>query len=94
MRLGSVARAARTSRKVVQLGHGSVAITLDLYGHPYPDEMDRWADRLGEIAERMWLERASPTITVMTVGPLASAQAADQGFCGYAARDSNSEPAD
>ena len=24
--------------------------TLDLYGHLYPDEMDIWADRLGEIA--------------------------------------------
>ena len=50
--------AAGTPPKVVQriLGHGSVAITLDLYGHLYPDEMDRWADRLGEIAERMWPE--------------------------------------
>lgn len=47
--------AAGTPPKVVQriLGHGSVAITLDLYGHLYPDEMDRWAVRLGEIAERM-----------------------------------------
>jgi integrase len=47
--------AAGTPPKVVQriLGHSSVAITLDLYGHLYPDEMDRWADRLGEIAERM-----------------------------------------
>ena len=25
--------------------------------HLYPDEMDRWADRLGEIVERMWPER-------------------------------------
>jgi len=50
--------AAGTPPKVVQriLGHGSIAITLDLYGHLYPDEMDRWADRLGEIAERMWPE--------------------------------------
>jgi len=51
--------AAGTPPKVVQriLGHGSIAITLDLYGHLYPDEMDRWADRLGEIAEQMWPER-------------------------------------
>lgn len=50
--------AAGTPPKVVQriLGDGSIAITLDLYGHLYPDEMDRWADRLGEIAEQMWPE--------------------------------------
>lgn len=50
---------AGTPPKVVQriLGHGSIEITLDLYGHLYPDEMDQWADRLGEIAERMWPER-------------------------------------
>jgi integrase len=49
--------AAGTPPKVVQriLGHGSIAITLDLYGHLYPDEMDRWASRLGEIvSETMW----------------------------------------
>ena len=36
---------------------GSIAITLDLYGQLYPDEMDRWADQLGEIAQQMWPER-------------------------------------
>ena len=51
--------AAGTPPKVVQRirGHGSIAITLDLYPHLYPDEMDRWVDRLGEIAEQMWPER-------------------------------------
>jgi len=44
--------AAGTPPKVVQriLGHASIAITLDLYGHLYPDEMDTWATRLGDIA--------------------------------------------
>jgi hypothetical protein len=42
------------------LGHGSIAITLDLYGHLYPDEMDRWADRLGEIAEQMRPKNGQP----------------------------------
>jgi hypothetical protein len=32
------------------LGHASITMTLDLYGHLYPDEMDRWAERLGERA--------------------------------------------
>lgn len=40
--------AAGTPPKVVQrsLGHASVAFTLDVYGHLYPDEMDTWAARL------------------------------------------------
>ncbi|WP_298326995.1 site-specific integrase [Haloactinopolyspora sp.] len=43
---------AGTPPKVVQriLGHASITVTLDLYGHLYPDEMDTWADRLGDIA--------------------------------------------
>jgi hypothetical protein len=32
------------------LGHASITMTLDLYGHLYPDEMDRWAARLGQRA--------------------------------------------
>lgn len=45
---------AGTPPKVVQriLGHASITVTLDLYGHLYPDEMDTWADRLGDIAGR------------------------------------------
>lgn len=32
------------------MGHASIARTLDLYGHLYPGEMDRYADRLDEAA--------------------------------------------
>ncbi len=32
-------------------GHASITTTLDLYGHLYPGEMDRYADRLGSAAE-------------------------------------------
>jgi integrase len=28
------------------MGHASVTTTLDLYGHLYPGDMDRYADRL------------------------------------------------
>ena len=28
------------------MGHASITTTLDLYGHLYPGEMDRYADRL------------------------------------------------
>jgi len=46
---------ACTPPKVVQriLGHASVVMTMDLYGHLYPDEMDTWAARLNEIADRL-----------------------------------------
>jgi integrase len=33
------------------MGHASITTTLDLYGHLYPGEMDRYADRLGDAAE-------------------------------------------
>jgi hypothetical protein len=33
------------------VGHASITTTLDLYGHLYPGEMDRYADRLGDAAE-------------------------------------------
>jgi hypothetical protein len=32
------------------MGHASITTTLDLYGHLYPGEMDRYADRLNEAA--------------------------------------------
>ncbi len=32
------------------IGHASITTTLDLYGHLYPGEMDRYADRLDEAA--------------------------------------------
>ena len=32
------------------MGHASITTTLDLSGHLYPGEMDRYADRLNEAA--------------------------------------------
>ena len=32
------------------MGHASITTILDLYGHLYPGEMDRYADRLDEAA--------------------------------------------
>lgn len=51
--------AAGTPPKVVQriLGHASIAVTLDLYGHLYPDEMDTWAAHLDGVARgEVWAE--------------------------------------
>jgi integrase len=33
------------------MGHASITTTLDLHGHLYPGDMDRYADRLGDAAE-------------------------------------------
>ena len=33
------------------MGHASIITTLDLYGHLYPDDMNRYADRLDSAAE-------------------------------------------
>jgi hypothetical protein len=32
------------------MGHASITTTLDLYGHLYPGEMDRYAERLDQAA--------------------------------------------
>jgi integrase len=32
------------------MGHASITMTLDLYGHLYPGDMDRYADRLDDAA--------------------------------------------
>jgi integrase len=66
---------ACTPPKVVQrvLGHASVVMTMDLYGHLYPDEMDTWAARLNEVAGQsgVWPERGQndvPEATRVEVG--------------------------
>ncbi len=33
------------------MGHASIITTFDLYGHFYPGDMDRYADRLDSAAE-------------------------------------------
>lgn len=54
----SLAIAAGADVKVVQtmLGHKSAVMTLDLYGHLWPDRLDEVADRLEE-GRRLVLER-------------------------------------
>lgn len=41
---------ARLSGLALGLGHASITTTLDRYGHLYPGEMDRYADRLDDAA--------------------------------------------
>ena len=41
-----VAQGAHPKAIQAHLGHSSIQVTLDLYGHLFPDEMDRLAERL------------------------------------------------
>jgi integrase len=42
------------------MGHASITTTLDLYGHLYPGDMDRYADRLGQAADEARTARIRP----------------------------------
>ena len=42
------------------MGHASTTTTLDLYGHLYPGEMDRYADRLDDAAGEADAARIRP----------------------------------
>ena len=42
------------------MGHASITTTLDLYGHLYPGDMNRYADRLGDAAEQAHAAKMRP----------------------------------
>ena len=42
------------------MGHASITTTLDLYGHLYPGDMDRYADRLDSAAQEAGKSKMSP----------------------------------
>jgi integrase len=42
------------------MGHASITTTLDPYGHLYPGDMDRYADRLGAAADETSTARIRP----------------------------------
>ncbi len=63
---------ARTDCELVkrQLGHSSIQVTYDLYGHLFPDESDRLADALdavwtGSDADQM---RTKPPAGIVALG--------------------------
>jgi len=45
------------------LGHASITTTLDLYGHLYPGDMDRYADRLDSAADEAGKSKMRPDET-------------------------------
>jgi site-specific recombinase XerC len=42
------------------LGHASITTTLDLYGHLFPGDLDRWADMLDATAEQARAAKMRP----------------------------------
>jgi hypothetical protein len=89
--------AAGTPPKVVQriLGDASIAITLDLYGHLYPDEMDTWADRLDGLSRgQTWPERGHRDVGDVSPRAAAERRGSDLVRWVWGARGSNPEPAD
>jgi len=45
------------------MGHASITTTLDLYGHLYPGDMDRYADRLDSAADEASKSKIRPDET-------------------------------
>lgn len=45
------------------MGHASITTTLDLYGHLYPGDMDRYAERLDTAADEASKSKFSPNET-------------------------------
>lgn len=60
------------------MGHASITTTLDLYGHLYPGEMDRYAARLDDAAGEADAPKCGQTTRTRTKKK--KAQAHDLGF--------------
>jgi hypothetical protein len=54
-------------------GHASISTTLGLYGHIYPVDLDRYADRLANAADAAGTEPESGQLTTVTAAILGSA---------------------
>jgi site-specific recombinase XerC len=48
-----IASGANINGVQAQLGHASEAVTLDRYGHLFPDELERLAERLDQVYMRI-----------------------------------------
>jgi integrase len=74
------------------MGHASITTTLDLYGHLYPGDMDRYADRLDRAADDASKAKQGQ-ITTRTSRPQ-SDQVIYLREVWRARRDSNPQPSD
>jgi integrase len=74
------------------MGHASITTTLDLYGHLYPGDMDRYADLLGEAAEAV--DPAKSGQRIPAAAQTRAGQRDELGRVWRARRDSNPQPSD
>ena len=75
------------------MGHASITTTLDLYGHLYPGDMDRYADRLDTAADEAGKSKMRPDETWPSQRRMRR-QVSDLGIRWRARRDSNPQPSD
>jgi len=94
-----IAQGAHPKAIQAQLGHSSIQVTLDLYGHLFPDDMDRLASQLDAAHEAASGQNAA------SVRPAAAAEVVelpvgrrnsppDQGVSSWGGVDSNHRPTD
>lgn len=74
------------------MGHASITMTLDLYGHLYPGDMDRYADRLDSAANHADKTKVRPD--EVDQGETVRGQLRDLWKQRRARRDSNLQPSD
>ncbi len=78
------------------LGHSSITVTMDLYGHLFPSEADTIAERLDQMLRdsRTDKRRTKPLELTSWSGHEPPGQAPDQGIFGWARQGSNLRPTD
>jgi integrase len=94
-----IAQGAHPKAIQAQLGHSSIQVTLDLYGHLFPDDMDRLATQLDAAHEAVSGQTAASVrpgsgaeVVEFPVGRRKTAR--DQRFPEWGGLDSNQRPTD
>jgi integrase len=94
-----IAQGAHPEAIQAQLGHSSIQVTLDLYGHLFPDDVDRLAGQLdaaheagsGQIAASV-RPAGGADVVELSVGGRKTRH--DQGISSWGGLDSNQRPTD
>ena len=94
-----IAQGAHPKAIQAHLGHTSIQVTLDLYGHLYPDEMDRLAEQLDAAhgAKRRQVaafSRHPDGADVIELPKWGRKIPSDQGVSSWGGEDSNLRPTD
>jgi hypothetical protein len=78
------------------LGHSSITVTMDLYGHLFPSEADAIADQLDQMLRVSQTDkrRTRATVSSSREGRKDPLQAPEQGVFEWARQASNLQPTD